>query len=867
MKQLLTYIFSLIVISTNAQVTDNFSDGDFTGNPAWSGTTGNFTVNADYRLQLNAANAGESFLSLPVNLNSHENLEWSFYISLDFSPSTSNYSRVYLSSDQSDLTQPLNGYFIQFGEALSNDAIELFRQDGSAVTSVCRGTNGAIATSFEICVRVLRDSLANWKMYADYSGGNNYQLEASGTDAAHSGLTYAGVKCVYTSGNIDNFIYDDFYFGPEILDTVPPSINSIHAATDSSIVIVFSERVDDNSANTLSNYSVDHGIGQPVLISVDSTAAFAYILSFENRFQGGLNNNLTVSGVKDLSQNQISSLILPFIYTPISLANSNDIIINEVYCTPSTVSPLPYAEYIEIYNRIDTAIELKGWTISDGSTDGIIPTFILGPHQYALFFDCDDASLFSGYSNAYCVESFPSLNNDGDEIKLVDENGIIINELKYDASMYGDYGKDDGGWSLERIDAGFICTNTGNWRASVSSLHGTPSAVNSVNGFFADRDSPFITNVYLLDSLTLIVLFSEEVSENANDLLNYKITSQDGTQLNTIQLVNFYGDSVVIKFISAVPGGINFIQASDAIHDCPGNALLTFRTVKFGYPQPANEGDIIINELLFYCQDGGNDFVELYNNSGKIIDLKDWTVSESDSLFLELKETARISSGHKLIFPGEYLVLSEEQKKVKAYYLCRDEYCFTDIHSMPDFSSEEGGVIISDNAGNMVSTFSYNDDMHFPLIKETRGVSLERMSFYNEENNWHSAAATAGFATPGYLNSQSIGYASGDGGFSLSSEIFSPDGDGYNDVLALHYRCEQTGSVLSLNVYDVGGVKVRTVLNQQTINLDGDLFWDGLADDRKEVPVGMYIILVRGYDLNGNNQIFKKGIFLTRNSN
>ncbi len=45
-----------------------------------------------------------------------------------FSSSATNNGRVYLASDQSDLTKPLNGYYLQFGEANSNDAIELFRQ-------------------------------------------------------------------------------------------------------------------------------------------------------------------------------------------------------------------------------------------------------------------------------------------------------------------------------------------------------------------------------------------------------------------------------------------------------------------------------------------------------------------------------------------------------------------------------------------------------------------------------------------------------------------------------------------------------------------------------------------------------------------
>src|SRR5882724_2432502 len=149
MKQILAIIFSLTLTSVCfAQLADDFSDGDFTNNPTWSGSTSQFTVNTSKQLQLNNSAAGQSYLSVPFAASSLNNYEWQIYIKQSFSPSGTNYGRFYLTSDKADLTQSLNGYYLQFGEALGNDAIELFRQAGSAApTSVCRGTAAAIATS------------------------------------------------------------------------------------------------------------------------------------------------------------------------------------------------------------------------------------------------------------------------------------------------------------------------------------------------------------------------------------------------------------------------------------------------------------------------------------------------------------------------------------------------------------------------------------------------------------------------------------------------------------------------------------------------------------------------------------------------
>lgn len=150
-----------------AQVNDNFSTGNLS---AWSGSTNQFIINATGQLQLNNSVAGASFISTPFAPVSINNFEWTIYVKQTFSPSASNYSRVYLCSDSSDLTGPLNGYYLQFGEAGSNDAIQLFRQTGLTSVSVCRGKNGGIAASFAVRIKILRDTFGSWQLWTDYSG-------------------------------------------------------------------------------------------------------------------------------------------------------------------------------------------------------------------------------------------------------------------------------------------------------------------------------------------------------------------------------------------------------------------------------------------------------------------------------------------------------------------------------------------------------------------------------------------------------------------------------------------------------------------------------------------------------------------------
>jgi hypothetical protein len=216
-----------------------------------------------------------------------------------------------------------------------------------------------------------------------------------------------------------------------------------------------------------------------------------------------------------------------------------------------------------------------------------------------------------------------------------------------------------------------------------------------------------------------------------------------------------------------------------------------------------------------------------------------------------------------LIFPGDYLVLTKNGNKVKNIYGNNCQNCFLNIQDMPELNSTDGQVIIRNKEGNIINNIKYDEEMHFPLIENKKGVSLERITL-SDNINWHSAAATVGFATPGQKNSQSISLAGKKSEFFLSTEIFSPDNDGYQDVLAIHFKSADPGTVLSLNVFNENGLPVRTIISNSTMGSEGELFWDGVNEEGSIASAGRYVILAKTFDLKGNTSVFKKGVFLIR---
>ena len=255
MKKILLFLF-LFPLAVNPQsILDSFSDGDFTSNPIWLGKTNDFIINTDFQLQLYSTTAGTSYLSTACPGTSINNTEWQFYLSLNFSASNNNLTKVYLVSDNPDLFAPLNGYYLRFGETGTMDALELYRQTGTTSILVCRGSDALIANAFTIRIKVTRDEAGLWSLFVDPRAGFNFIQEATGIDNTHAISNYFGVNCQYTSSNMTRFYFDDFYIGPVIIDTIRPFVQNIKILSDKELEVEFTEGVLATESENILNYS------------------------------------------------------------------------------------------------------------------------------------------------------------------------------------------------------------------------------------------------------------------------------------------------------------------------------------------------------------------------------------------------------------------------------------------------------------------------------------------------------------------------------------------------------------------------------------------------------------------------------------
>ncbi|MEO6613119.1 MAG: lamin tail domain-containing protein [Chitinophagaceae bacterium] len=549
--------------------------------------------------------------------------------------------------------------------------------------------------------------------------------------------------------------------------------------------------------------------------------------------------------------------------------NRYDVVISEIMADPVPLVGLPNNEWLELKNMTAAPINLQNWRVGDGtSQSGPMPNFILQPDSFVIVCTGTAAAAMAAFGSTISVTSFPSLDNDGDQPFLRAANGRTIHAVSYESAWYRNEVKKDGGWTLEMIDTKSPCAGSSNWKASISVTGGTPAKKNSVDAINIDVIPPQLKRAYTTDSVTIILVYDEPVdSLPGATLVNYSI---DGN-LVLISAATLAPLFNLAQLKTNTPMAANTVYTITTAHikDCSNNIIGTANKAKVGLPVDPAAGEWVINELLFNPGSTGSDFVEFYNNSNKIFDASKLYIANRNSSGA-ISSIKALSSVPFYIFPGDYIVETEEPDNLSLQWLVKNPGNVLLVPSPPSFPDNEGDVVTLNFQGLVVDEVKYKDDWHFKLIDNTEGVSLERIDPggpSQDAANWHSAASTAGYGTPTYKNSQYKLVMAVHASIEISPKVFSPDNDGRDDIATIQYAVMEPGYVANMVIFNAAGRPVRNLVRNGTMGLAGNWNWDGLDDKGNKLPLGTYIIFTEIFNLQGKKQYFKNAIVLARKIN
>jgi hypothetical protein len=534
--------------------------------------------------------------------------------------------------------------------------------------------------------------------------------------------------------------------------------------------------------------------------------------------------------------------------------NRYDVLITEFLPDPTPATGLPESEFIELQNRSLMDYDLHNWNISNGNSSAIVKVdYILKADSFLILCASSAAVSFARFGATLGISGFPALNNDGGTIILSTESGAVIHALKYDKSWFDNDIKASGGWSLEMKDPASPCTGSENWAVSISPEGGTPGKKNSVDAENPDLNAPSLIRAVAIDSLTLVLLFNEAIdSVAASDVTHYSISDGIGPPQKTSSIAPFF-DRIELTLQHPLTAGKLYTISVNQLRDCSGNEMEIQNECRTGLPEKVRPGDIIFNEILFNPPSYGYDYLELYNRSSSIINCSELWIAARD-VTGNLKDPVNLVKEERAFLPGDYLLLTENPDWIIHHYLNTDEFTIMMLSPMPSLPDDIGKVVLLNTSEEMIDELDYDHHWHSPLLANESGVALERIRAdlpTELASNWTSATAASAYGTPGYKNSEYSTDSAAAGLISIEPNVFSPDMDGYQDFLFIHYHLPIAGFIGTISIFDIYGRMVRKLVDNILWGTDGIFRWDGLDDEQRLLPMGHYVLIIQLFRPDG----------------
>ncbi|MCB9260798.1 MAG: lamin tail domain-containing protein [Flavobacteriales bacterium] len=837
-------LFPHLAIAQNNLVQDNFEDNDLSQNPIWIGNISEF-ANTGGILKSNSDSVNHAFF-ITTQINFNKENEWTLDVNIPIATSSANYVDVVLGSDSANLLSKYNGHFLRIGG--TSDNFSLFRNEAGSPILLANGANGH-SNNFNGQIKIVRDSLGNWLVSYDNGFSGNFVFLTSVSSIFFSDSKYCGIIVRQSTTSFHKkHSFDNFYFGQPRVDKTPPKVEFLNVLSDSSLVVLFSETI-DNTKITATNFEINNGIGLATTVNFVKNSC---TLHFPNHF-ATQNYQLHITDIFDLAGNKLSDTTLNFNYLKPDDAELFDVVISEVMSDPTPSVGLPEFEYLELYNRSAKILNLKDWILADASKEILLPDLIMMPNTFLVICDLSAYEEMKQFAPLLTSSNFISLNNSGDSITLKNNKNEIIFQLNYSNDWHTLEWKKAGGWSLEMIDPTMPCLGAENWNSSKDLSGGTPGKINSISGNISDSKAPAIINSFIELPNKIKLTFDESLilyAPNASHFLveNYSISKVEKTD-------NYHLTLTFNQFFSY---GKLYELLVNGVSDCSGNKIENAK-ISLALPSKIKPNNLLINEILFNPKTGGVDFVEIYNAADSVFDLSHLFIGKKN-MDGDWENLEQVSTLPKLIFPKEYIALTSNPLIINQHYPKSSLINLFETPSLPTMPDDEGNVGISISNGTSIDWLPYSEDMHNSLISNNEGVSLERRSVLDSTNqklNWTSASYVENYATPGYKNSQSALPLLGLSEFEISPDPFSPDGDGFNDELFIKFNIQESANI-NIRVFDLNGKMVAFPVNTALSGINNIFVWSGKGVNDEVVPPGIYVVVLEALSVDSGKKIIKK---------
>ena len=652
------------------------------------------------------------------------------------------------------------------------------------------------------------------------------------------------------SGNCARWVMDDFEFGEIVEDVNPPKVFSVRGFDESELLVQFNESVDPVFSQFLLNYKLDGIEPEKVELKADSLIR----LSFPQPLEIGKDYSLRIQEIPDLEGNFLRDTLINFQFFDPTEIPKKGLVINEIMAAPRADLDLPNVEYVEIFHGGEYEVRMENLKWSNSRSEVNLKDYYIKPGEYVLLVPENQAALMEEFGKVIPIKNWPTLLNSGDQLVLKDDRGIVIDQIDYSTSNWGGTEFSNGGYSLELVNPFYGCDQSDLLQSSKDPFRGTPGKKNSVLDLSKDIISPKFISWRFISPSQLELTFSETIYP---DISMENFTFQPAILIDSM----ISGRSKIILKVGLVENQ-GYQLSFSGLRDCSGNILEFIKPVLIVLASPAKIGDIVINELLFNPRTGDPKFVELQNLTNKYLEIGNWKLGNLNTSG-KIDQVRIISGNGFVIPPAGYLAIATDSDRLKLAYPRSVLGLFHGVSSLPSYPVSGGTVVLLNESGQIVEKFAYDEDLHHPLIRDPKGVSLERISSQSPPNftsNWHSASATEEYATPGRKNSQVISGEFEGEMIQIEPAVFDPEGSNGNTFTIIRYQLDQSGWTGSFRIYNLAGQLISVLAQNEILGVDGFFTWTGTDSLGGKVRPGYYVLIVEIYHISGNVKVIRKTI-------
>jgi hypothetical protein len=648
-------------------------------------------------------------------------------------------------------------------------------------------------------------------------------------------------------------------------DATAPHLLQVIIESTTSLLVSFSEGLDKNTAQDPAAYNISPARNIATAQQLPSNLAQVR-LTLSDPLQ--LSTVYALSGkasLTDCSGNALSVSDTVF-FGVAEAPTQHDVIINEIMAKPAPSAGLPPVEWLELLNRSTKIIDLASLRLQDLSgSSATLPSFLLVPGDYIALTAFSNAAVLQASSAGRVLGvgmSSSLFNDDGDIITLSDLNGNAIDRVSYDPSWHTEDGKEDGGWSLERINYDLPCLGNENWQSCPALPGGTPGLRNAAFQNTTDEKTPHMLWAYPESANTVLLNFTEGLEKSTAENIHVYHFFPDRTILSATQQANIL--QVQLTLSEPMEDAVLYqITVTPTLRDCNGNSAVETDTVVVGVPQKPDPLDIVVNEVMFNPASGDARYLEFYNRSNKIFNWDNFFIANQYTVLSSEQITQK-----RLSIPGQYDVFTTDAPNIREHFNNIIQRNVLE-NALPTLSDREGVVRLYwvENGDTVeLDALHYQDEWHNGLysVGDRNGVALERIRTEgptNDNANWTSASAviTGAPGTPTLPNSQRLSDINpADNLITLSPARLSPDDDGYEDFLDIHYLLPQEGYAATVGIFDSDGNRVKYLVRQELLGTEGALRWDGDTEDGSKARPGVYILFLEIFRPDGSVMRLKK---------